>query len=89
MKNTSDLLKHKAQYQLRGMAVLEDYQGLGLGRDILSHGERLLKSQGVELVWCNARKIAVNFYKRQGYKIIGEPFNIPEIGMHFIMHKFL
>lgn len=83
------LLSQEFQYQLRGMAVLNAYQNLGLGKLILNHGENLLKKQNIQIVWCNAREKAVNFYKKNDYKIIGLPFDIKDIGKHFVMYKTL
>lgn len=83
------LLTEKLQYQLRGMAVLNEYQNLGLGKLILNHGENLLKKQNIQIVWCNAREKAMNFYKQNDYKIMGLPFDIKDIGKHFVMCKTL
>ena len=83
------LLSQALQYQLRGMAVLNQHQSLGLGNLMLSHGEHLLKEQNVQIIWCNAREKAVNFYKKLDYTIIGEPFHINDIGLHHIMYKNL
>ena len=71
------------------MAVLKPLQGKGLGKTILRHGEVLLKEKNVNIIWCNAREIAVNFYKKNGYQIIGESFNIKDIGLHYAMYKVL
>lgn len=71
------------------MAVLKAYQGLGLGNIILTYGEQLLKENNVEVIWCNAREVAVNFYKKSGYKIIDDAFNIKDIGWHYVMYKKL
>lgn len=87
LKNPHELLSCRNQYQLRGMAILEAYQGKGLGNDLIIHAENQLKAQNIDALWCNAREIAVNFYKRNGFKIIGAPFDIPEIGKHYIMYK--
>lgn len=89
LKNENDLLTEEQQYQLRGMAILKDYQGKGLGHTILKHAESTLKKNNTNLIWCNARKIAVPFYKKNGYHIIGKPFNIETIGQHFMMYKKL
>ena len=83
------LLSQELQYQLRGMAVIKEYQNLGLGKLILNHGENLLKKQNIEIVWCNAREKATNFYKKNDYKNIGLPFDIIDIGKHFVMYKSL
>ena len=71
------------------MAVLNEFQGQGFGNIILKHGETLLKKANTKVIWCNARKIAVNFYKKNGYQIVGNPFNIKGIGIHYIMFKIL
>jgi GNAT superfamily N-acetyltransferase len=89
LKNTTPYVSEKAQYQLRGMAVLQSHQNKGLGGIILKHGESYLKAQNTALIWCNAREIAANFYKNNGYKIVGKPFNIKHIGLHYVMCKKL
>jgi GNAT superfamily N-acetyltransferase len=75
--------------QVRGMAVLKEYQGKGFGKLLLNFGEKLLFDRQIKTVWMNAREIAVPFYKNCGYNILGEPFVIPEIGNHFVMFKKL
>lgn len=89
LKNSTPLLPNPSQYQLRGMAVLEHLQGLNLGTAIIKHGETILTNLKADAVWCNAREIAVPFYKKNGFEIIGEPFDIPKIGLHFTMYKLL
>ena len=85
----SNYFSEKNQYQLRGMAILKEFQGKGLGELLLKHAETLLIEKNTKIIWCNAREIAVNFYKRNGFKIIGDSFTIPKIGMHFVMYKEL
>ena len=77
------------QYQLRGMAVLDGYQGKGLGNLLVAAGEARLKAAGYKLLWCNARIKALNFYTRKGFKIEGEPFEIAPIGTHYMLYKNL
>ncbi|MEC7784669.1 MAG: GNAT family N-acetyltransferase [Bacteroidota bacterium] len=77
------------QYQLRGMAVLDGYQGKGLGNLLVAGGEARLKAAGYKLLWCNARIKALNFYTRKGFKIEGEPFEIDPIGTHYLLYKNL
>ena len=77
------------QYQLRGMAILEEYQGKQLGDLLITHGEKQIKKSGGTLIWLNSREIAVNFYKRNHYKIKGESFEIKDIGTHYLMSKKL
>lgn len=70
--------------QLRGMAVLDLAQGRGIGSRMLCEAHQLASSRGWHL-WCNARQSAVPFYAKNGWRIQGEPFWIPTIGMHFAM----
>ena len=39
------------------------------------------------MLWCNARLVAVEFYKYNGFKIIGNLFDIAGIGPHYYMYK--
>lgn len=88
-KNTNPKFDTANQYQLRGMAILSSYQGIGLGKMILQYGENELINNSTSLIWCNAREIAVSFYEKLHYKKIGEPFYIKNIGLHYVMFKKL
>jgi len=81
--------KLKQSWRIRGMAVLEEFQSQAVGRQLLeaciNHGI----TQKADVLWCNARIHAMAFYQREGFKIIGEEFEIPEIGPHFLMAKNL
>ncbi|MDP5158362.1 MAG: GNAT family N-acetyltransferase [Flaviramulus sp.] len=88
-KSNHNCITSKNQYQLRGMAILKEFQGKGLGNIILNFGENLLREQNTQVIWCNAREVAVNFYLKTGYKTIGNTFNIKDIGIHYMMYKNL
>jgi len=85
----SPLFTAPIQYRLRAMGVLEDYQGLHFGKHLLTHGIDYLKTKNIDHLWFNARITALNFYKNNGFKTIGEVFDIPEVGPHYVMHKSL
>jgi GNAT superfamily N-acetyltransferase len=70
--------------QLRGMAVLADMQGQGIGSQLLDHVARLAKENRWKL-WCKARQAAVPFYQANGWHIVDDGFDIPIIGLHFRM----
>ncbi|MBT8317972.1 MAG: GNAT family N-acetyltransferase [Lutibacter sp.] len=78
-----------SQYQLRGMATLEAYQGYGAGKLMIQQALLLLNELEIDCVWCNARVTAVNFYKKQGFKIFGDSFMAEFIGEHYVMFKYL
>ncbi len=77
------------QYQLRGMATAPGRQGRGYGRSLVIEAERRLKNMGVDTIWCNARVVALDFYAKLGYQRMGEMFDVPQIGPHYVMHKSL
>lgn len=86
-QSSSDLFEEKEQFQLRGMAILENFQKKGIGESLVKYAEENAKSRKGELIWFNAREIAIRFYEKLGYKIIGESFEIGDIGKHFVMYQ--
>jgi len=86
-------VKHQSfqgkQYQLRGMATLNKYQGLGAAKLMLQEAVSILSTLKVDCLWCNARIIAVDFYKKQGFQIFGDLFEVKQIGGHYTMFKNL
>ncbi|MCB4799635.1 GNAT family N-acetyltransferase [Tamlana sp. PT2-4] len=86
-KNEHKNLSDAHQYQLRGMAVLAEQQGKGLGKLVLNYAESFIKAKGITTIWCNAREVATKFYTNLGYEIFGEPFEIEKIGTHYAMYK--
>ncbi|WP_405325534.1 GNAT family N-acetyltransferase [Leeuwenhoekiella sp. LLG6367-2.1] len=77
------------QYQLRGMGILESHQKKKLGGLLIDAGEEKLKQLKVEVLWCNARIKALNFYLRKGFTISGLPFDIENVGVHYLLSKKL
>lgn len=77
------------QYQLRGMATLGVFQGSGAGKLMVDKAIEILKEQKIGCLWCNARVIAVPFYEKQGFNILGKIFDIKYVGPHYLMFKNL
>lgn len=74
--------------KMRQVAVDEKYQQKGFGRKLSEEAEKFAKINGCTIMFCNARKVAVPFYQKLGYKIISDEFtevNIP----HYTMEKRL
>jgi GNAT superfamily N-acetyltransferase len=84
-------LDDRPAWQLRGMAVGDQFQGQGIGGRLLAHAEQLLRqpSGAKILCWCNARVTAARFYESHGWQRLGEAFDIPEVGAHIRMSKIL
>ena len=86
-KENNILFPELNQFQIRGMAVLEAFQGKGFGAKLVKEAENHCINLNTNLIWFNARENAVSFYKKLDYKIIGDSFLIPDVGIHFVMYK--
>lgn len=86
-KEQNNLFSETNQFQIRGMAVLEEFQGKGLGTKLVKEAEKQCINLNANVIWFNARENAVPFYEKLDYKIIGDSFLIPEVGIHFVMYK--
>ena len=73
--------------QLRGMAILPKHQRKGIGKILIKHIEKLYQHKNI--IWCNARYYAIDFYKSLGFSIFGKKFYIKNVGNHFVMYKNL
>lgn len=60
--------------QLRQMAVSNEQQGKGLGREIVAFAEQFSRQNGYTTLMMHARKTAIGFYKKAGYEVKGEEF---------------
>lgn len=76
-------------WQLRGMATMPEVRGLGVGRALLRVCEDAARAEGGRLIWCNARVSAAEFYRRNGWEIVGAEFEIPTVGPHLRMRREL
>jgi hypothetical protein len=72
------------------MATHPDQQGRGLGGRLLVHLMAYCRDQlGGRVMWCNARRAAVPFYRRHGFETVGDEFHIEGIGPHYVMRRTL
>jgi GNAT superfamily N-acetyltransferase len=72
--------------RLRQMAVLNNLQGKGIGRALMTFAENLARDRGYKKLTMHARKHAIGFYEKMGYKVDGSEFvevTIP----HYVMQK--
>lgn len=78
----------KHTLRLRQMAVLSGLQGKGIGRVLMIFAENIARDKGFTKIVMHARKNALGFYSKLGYKVVGNEFieiTIP----HYIMEKEL
>jgi predicted GNAT family N-acyltransferase len=72
-------------WRLRGMATEPDVRGAGFGAGLVAACiDRVATSGGGEL-WCNARIPAVGFYRRAGFEVVSDEFDVAGIGPHVVM----
>jgi GNAT superfamily N-acetyltransferase len=74
--------------RLRQMAVLNDLQGKGIGRALMSFAENIARDRGYRILSMHARKPSVGFFEKLGFTISGNEFieiTIP----HYVMEKKL
>ena len=74
-------------YRLRGMATEFSFQRKGYASDLMEESFKELTKRDCDMIWCNARLGAVDFYKSVGFKITGDLFDISGIGPHYYMYK--
>ena len=74
--------------RLRQMAVINDLQGKGIGRALMQFAENLARDRGYKKITMHARKNALGFYEKMGYRKVGNEFNEITIP-HYVMEKEL
>ena len=76
-----------AAFRLRGMATSARARGTGLGREVLAACFAHVRESGGAFLWCNARVGALGFYTRMGLEPVGDEFEMPGIGGHYVMWR--
>lgn len=78
----------QATCKLRQMAVQNSQQGKGIGFTMMNFAENIARDRGFKNMSMHARKTAIGFYEKLGYRTNGSEFlevTIP----HFVMEKKL
>lgn len=74
--------------RLRQMAVQDKVQRRGVGHALMNFAETLARDYGFKIMKMHARKTAIGFYEKQGYRVSGEEF-IEVTVPHYVMEKRL
>ncbi|PCI59157.1 MAG: GNAT family N-acetyltransferase [Gammaproteobacteria bacterium] len=77
------------QAQIRYMAVTENQQGLGLGKQLIQTLEDEASKQGITEIVLNAREQALKFYQKQGYQQLNFAHQLYGEINHYVMKKNL
>ena len=76
-------------WRLRGMATDAGVRGAGYGAALLAGCMEEVAGAGGTELWCNARMAAVGFYRRAGFDVVSEEFEVPGIGAHVVMTRLV
>lgn len=86
-EKTNSNWQSNKQIQVRGMAVLDDFQKRGIGEKLMQSVIKLAQENQKELIWLNARKNAVPFYEKLNFHKHGTAFEIEGVGTHYLMYR--
>ena len=56
---------------------------MGVGSTLLSEVLRLVREDGGDLLWCNARTVALRFYTSHGFTVVGDEFVVAHGVPHY------
>lgn len=85
----SDKIAHAKQYRLRAMATDPKLRKAGAGRLLIQKACEECKARGAEVLWCDAREVALGFYAKLGFEMIDEWYEVRNIGPHKFMYREL
>ncbi len=78
----------KHTVRLRQMAVISGLQRHGVGKALMQFAENIARDRGFTSICMHARKTAMGFYEKLGYKKVGDEFM--EVSLpHYKMEKEL
>ena len=72
-------------WRLRMMGVRPELRRSGIGRGLLDACAQHATSCGGRLLWCNARVVALDFYRAWGFEVVSDEFDVPGVGPHYRM----
>ena len=74
-----------SEAQIRYMAVSNNLQGMGIGREIIGHLEKYALEKNAKKIVLNSRDHVIKFYEKSGYQVVrkfyGSDTNIPHTTM--------
>lgn len=70
------------QMRLRAMATRPDLQGHNVGSVLMKSILDELYREKIRWVWCDARVTAIGFYRRVGWAVDSEIYEVAHVGQH-------
>ena len=77
----------RAAWRLRGMATDPSRRSRGFATATLATAVDHVAAEGGGELWCNARTPALGFYRRCGFEVEGDEFDIDGIGPHVVVTR--
>ncbi len=82
------LTDYRVGFKMRQVAVLDDWQGKGVGKKMVAYVEKIAIDCGKTMMVLHARQSAIPFYLSLNYHIEGDEFE--EVGLpHYSMYKLM
>jgi GNAT superfamily N-acetyltransferase len=75
----------KIGWRLRGMAVDPTFRNRNVGAILLNTLYAYVLTTSKSGIWCNGRSTVAPYYRGMGFKVIGDEFDMPGIGPHYVM----
>ena len=79
-------LDFKKQYRLRAMATNPNFRGVNAGKAVVEKAIELTREKNYQVLWCDARKVALGFYEKCGFGVTGDFYEVRNIGPHKLMY---
>ena len=89
IKNNCKINNEKECFQLRGLCVYDKFQNYGIGTKIINKIENIITEKNTKYVWMNARESALKFYLNIGYTNSNKTKIVGNIGLHYMLYKYL
>lgn len=68
--------------KMRQVVIADDWQGRGIGKELIEFAETFAQSKGYQIIEANARQSALGFYEKLNYQQKGKEFM--EVGIPHI-----
>ena len=80
-------LPASVHYRLRAMATHKSHRQRGVGRMLIEGAISALSEKNCSVVWADARHVALGFYARLDWDVMGPTYDVPLRGPHRLVWR--